>query len=459
MTDNRIPEQIHDSMAVIIPRRLKFTYGVGAFGTQFYNGVQMAATAWFWFDKLALDPIFYILIMLIFYNIWNALNDPIFGWISDRTRTKYGRRIPYIRFITPLWFISTILLFWPYLTLNQIGLAIWLIVILLIFDGCYTMVAGCYNALMPEFTTSTTERTKINLITQIFAIIGAGVAYVFPLILKNSIMAFFLFVIIGSTIALLVLVIPTFFIRERPIQEDVKPLGLTSALKYSIKNRAFMAFVGWNFMVQFTTSIVMANILFYAEYVLRSSQLESFILFGTFFLALLPGIALSLYLGKTKGVKFTVILNTCIIASGLFLLFLSTQYWMSTFSLAICGFGLAGPQIFAYVMIGEATDYDELKTKQRREAMFFGTNALLTKPAIGLAQGVLALTFMLTGFIQDSTPEAQPASAIFGIRMVIGLFPSIALFVSLIFLYLYPDRQEVKHMKYELGLLHAQRAG
>lgn len=449
--------EIADSMAVIVPLRTKLLYGMGAFGTQFFNGVQAAATAWFWFDKMALDPIYYILIMVIFYNIWNAINDPLFGWISDRTKSKRGRRLPYIRFLSPLWLICTVILFFPYLTLSEIGLAIWLTTALLLFDGCYTMVAGCYNSLMPELSTITTERTKISLFSQIFAIFGMAISFVFPMLLVDDVNAFFLFVIIGSIVAMLVLFIPSFFLRERKIAEDEKPLGLVSALKASIKNRAFISFVGWNFFIQFTTSIVIANLLFYSEYVLRTTTIQSFILFGALIITLIPGFIISMNLGKKKGIKFSMLLFTFIIALGLFLLFLSTTFWMSAISLGICGVSLAGPLVFANVMVAEATDYDELKTNQRREAMFFGTNALLTKPAIGFAQGILALTFMLTGFIQDSTPEAQPASAIFGIRMVMGLFPSIALFISLIFLYFYPNLKETEEMKRKLSELHLSK--
>jgi GPH family glycoside/pentoside/hexuronide:cation symporter len=457
MSEYSNSEGVKDSMAVAVPGRIKVLYGMGASGTQLFNGIQAAATAWFWLKIMNLDAGLYAIVMVVFYNIWNALNDPIFGWISDRTRSRWGRRIPYIRFFTPIWLFCTIFLFFPFLTLNQIGLAIWLCVFILLFDTCYTMVAGCYNSLMPELSTMTTERTRINQIAQLFAIIGVGASFIFPLLLKDNVIGFFIFVIVGSTIAMLVLFIPSFFIKERVISYKETPLGFISSLKYSIQNRAFMSFVGWNFMVQFTTSIVIANIIFYATYVLRTNDLGSFLLFGALIGTLLPGFIISSFIGKKLGVKRTVLLSTFIIATGLLVLFLSESYWMACVSLAIAGFGLAGVQVYAYVMVGEATDYDELKTHQRREAMFFGTNALFTKPAIGIAHGILAWTLASTGYNSELPPELQLPSAIFGIRMLMGLFPSIALYISLIFLYLYPNRKEVEEMKRQLAILHTQK--
>ncbi|MHA1267632.1 MAG: MFS transporter [Candidatus Helarchaeota archaeon] len=454
MTESFPSPSSNDAMAVIVPARTKVLYGMGLFGTQLYNGIQAAATAWFWLDVMLLDYGTYSLIMLVFYNIWNAVNDPIFGWISDRTKTRWGRRIPYIRFFTPIWLLSTIFLFFPFISLDQIGLGIWLTVFILLFDACYTFVAGCYNSLMPEFTTLTSERTKINLIAQLFAIIGVGISFIFPLLLANDVIGFFIFVIISGTIAMLVLVIPSFFYHERKIDYKTQPLGLWSALTNSVRNRPFMAFIGWNFMVQFTSSIVIANIIFYATNVLRAGDLEKYLLFGALFITLLPGFVVNNLLAKRRGVRFAVMISTFCMAIGLLLLFLSETFLFATASLTIAGFGLSGALMFANVMIAESTDYDELRTNQRREAMFFGTNALFTKPAIGLAHGILAWTLAVTGYLQGQGPEFQPATAIFGIRMIMGLFPSIALFISIIFLYFYPSLQETLKMKRKLAELH-----
>jgi len=444
----------NDSMAVKVPLRTKFLYGIGLYGTQMYNGIQAAATAWFWLDIMLLNSYYYSFIMLIIYNIWNALNDPIFGWLSDRTKSRSGRRIPWIRFFTPIWMVSTIFLFFPYLELDQIGLVVWFIIFIILFDGCYTIVAGCYNALMPELTTLTSERTNINIISQVFGMIGVGVSFIFPLSLKDNVYSFFIFVIIGSITALLVLFIPSFFIKERKINYEKKPLGLIKALLESIKNKPFMAFIGWNFMIQFTTSIIIANVIFYATNVLRASGTDSLLLFVALFGTVIPGFFIYPYISRKKGVKIAVMIGTIFIATGLLLLFFSTDYWFSLISLAIAGFGLGGGLIFANVMIGESADFDELKTHQRREAMFFGTNALFTKPAIGIAHAVLATTLNITGYIPGGDPLIQPASAIFGIRMIMGLFPSIALYISLIFLLFYPNLKKIYEMKRKLSLIH-----
>ncbi len=450
--DTQPSQMITDSMAVTVPGKTKIIYGMGAFGTQFFNGVQAAATYKFFFTLMKMDALSWTIIMLVIYNIWNAINDPIFGWISDRTKSKMGRRIPYIRFLTPIWLLTMVLLFVP-VQFDQMSMFIWLTVFILLFDGCYTMVAGCYNSLMPELSTSTDERTKVNFFTQIFAIIGVAISFIFPLVLLPEtlvsvaqLIPFFIFIIIGGVIALSVLFIPSFFLKEREIPKDKKPLGLIKAIKFSIKNKPFMSFIGWNFMVQFSSSIVILIAIDYSQNVLSATGFMSYLIFGALFISLIPGFLVNKYISQKKGIRYAVFLSTLTIASGLLLLFLAGQIaWLAIISLVIAGFGLSGGLMFANVMIGESSDFDELKTNQRREAMFFGTNALFTKPAIGVANTVAAWTVTLI------------ASPILAYSMIMGLFPSIALFLSLIFLVFYPNLEETQVMKGKLGKLHAQK--
>lgn len=96
-----------------VPLKRKFVFASGAFGTQIYNSMQAGSTAWFWLNIIGIDNIAYSIIMLVIFNLWNAINDPVFGWISDNTRTKWGRRVPYIRLFAPLWFICNLFLFYP----------------------------------------------------------------------------------------------------------------------------------------------------------------------------------------------------------------------------------------------------------------------------------------------------------------------------------------------------------
>lgn len=214
------------------------------------------------------------------------------------------------------------------------------------------------------------------------------------------------------------------------------------------------------------TSIIISNIIFYATFVLNTTGFEATLLLVIFIATTLPDFMIFTKGQSKYGIKMTVIVATVIMAVGFLGLVLTKEYWQTLIALGVAGIGTAATMIFPNVMIVEGSDYDELKTNRRREAMFFGTNALLTKPAIGLAQAVLSMMFLITAFVPDDTNlttgdvihHVQPASAILGIRFVMGLFPFLMLILLGLFsMHFYPTLQETKKMKQKLQDLHLKK--
>ncbi|MFX0009162.1 MAG: MFS transporter, partial [Candidatus Hermodarchaeota archaeon] len=106
-------------------------------------------------------------------------------------------------------------------------------------------------------------------------------------------------------------------------------------------------------------------------------------------------------------------------------------------------------------------DMDELNTGVRREGAYFGINALITKPAQSLSAVISGFIFMVTGYIQELAPgELQPVSAIFGIKLLIGLIPGIFIILGLISLWYYPIdgfSEEYKDLKARVKALHDKK--
>jgi len=180
----------------------------------------------------------------------------------------------------------------------------------------------------------------------------------------------------------------------------------------------------------------------------------------------LPGFIIFSRAQSKHGLKKVIFVATIIMAVGFLGLVFTMEYWQTLIALGVAGFGTAATMIFPNVMIVEGSDFDELKTNRRREAMFFGTNALLTKPAIGVAQAVLSMTLLITAFVPDDINpitgniihHMQSASAILGIRFVMGLFPFLMLILLGLFsLHFYPTLQEINEMKQKLQELHLKK--
>jgi GPH family glycoside/pentoside/hexuronide:cation symporter len=114
--------------------------------------------------------------------------------------------------------------------------------------------------------------------------------------------------------------------------------------------------------------------------------------------------------------------------------------------LFFAGFGLSGPLVLTNVLFAQVADEDETISGVRREAMFFGTNALITKPAQSLAIGLSAVLLQLSGFRTPGPGGAiildQPESAIFMMKIIVGFLPGLALLIGAIIYIWYPLKGE-----------------
>jgi GPH family glycoside/pentoside/hexuronide:cation symporter len=131
--------------------------------------------------------------------------------------------------------------------------------------------------------------------------------------------------------------------------------------------------------------------------------------------------------------------------------------------LAAAGFGLSGPQPLTNVLFGQVADEDEVRTGVRREGVFFGVNALITKPAQSIALALTPFILESTAFVTRDANQGQiflnqPASAVFGIKALVGLIPGMALLVGALLLYAYPLRGAyLEEVKRKMMSLHAEK--
>ena len=142
---------------VHLTRSYKFIWGLAALGTSLISGTFGALLPIFYQDYLGLAAR-WIGIASIVYAIWNALNDPLFGYITDSTRSKRGRRIPYMRFTAPFLALTFILVWLAPRGAGQPALFAWMLGTMLLYDTCYTIIGLVYSALLPEVTEADADR-------------------------------------------------------------------------------------------------------------------------------------------------------------------------------------------------------------------------------------------------------------------------------------------------------------
>ena len=443
----------------------KITWGIAALGTSLIAGVFGALLPIFYQDYLGLSAS-WIAIASAIYAVWNAINDPIFGYISDSTRSKHGRRIPYMRYTAP-FLAATFILVW--LAPQQAGdftLFLWMLISMVLYDGCYTMIGLVYSSLLPEVTESDTERNHLQISSSLFGLLGTLLGFIIPDLFRpkaGAIPSFFplqiAMVVVGVT-GMLLIMATTFKVKERLEFTQVdKPLKFKDQLKFTFTSKSFLVLVSQNFMSILVSSLVTGSIFYLADYVLK---MNTIILLAFVFIPLIGGVPITNLIRKKMGVVQAQQLLLVIAGVGLVALtFVPTA--LIPVCLLLVGFGLSGPQTLTNILFAQVADEDELRTGVRREGAFFGINALITKPAQSLAFAIPPFILEATHFV---TREAnnnvifldQPASAIFGIKVFIGLIPGIAMLLGAVILFWFPLRgARLEEVRSKVLELHAKK--
>ncbi|MFX1587083.1 MAG: MFS transporter [Promethearchaeota archaeon] len=426
-----------------LPLKSKIAYGSFGAGINLPSQIAFSAITFFYTAKLGLDVELAGIAWLIF-SFWNAINDPLFGFIEDKTKSeKYGRRIPYIRFGAPLYGIAFIICWIPFGSINsQTALFFNLIIVLFIFDTMFTIL-GLINYTLPaEMAINAKERANLLVYSSVITSISLLIAFILPLFLltgneaPNSPEIFIIVMIFVGIISASIIFISSYYLKENKYTQLEDTLPIIQGIKETFKNKPFMVFEVANFSFTIGQTILTTAIYFYVDYVLRlTGFLNTLPLILVFIMIFAFLIVFNKLIGRW-GVKKTFIF--ALIWTGLSFLLVFFIGW--TLNFAIIGFILIGIGISGYlltnqVVVADIVDYDEIRTGKRRETTYSGINALITKPAISIANWLFLVIIGGFGFVEKQA--VQDFRAQMGIMMGFAYIPSIFLILGALIMFLY----------------------
>lgn len=415
----------------------KVLYSLGSLGAALPGQVVGTYLYFFYTDVLKV-PAASLGAMWAAWSVWNAVNDPLLGYISDRTRSRWGRRIPYIALGSVPLGLTFFLLWAPPAALREsaVGSLPWYFLFTVCaYDFFFTMAVLNWTALFPEMFPRLEDRSAVSAMRQGWTLVGLGLG----MALGSTVAALLGWEGMGlafGVVTALALLASLWGAREDPRFGQAQALSLLPALRHTLGNLSFVTFALVSFSVQLALAVIQASVRFYTKYVLGLSPFGNTLVLASTFVVMAA--MLPLWVRRTNAVGPRRAMTEGVVLFGVTL---AGFWWAWDLPSALVAGGLVGIGVAAVlllldVLIADVIDEDHLHTGRRREGMYFGMHALVLR-LNGVAQAGI-LTAVLTRSGYDPSLAAQPASAILGFRLLMTAIPGAILLVTLLFLWLYP---------------------
>ncbi|WP_029267706.1 MULTISPECIES: MFS transporter [unclassified Microbacterium] len=419
-------DRVRDRRLDAAPSRSQaIAFGASGFPTQLMAQTFSAFVVYFYVSHLAV-PATWVAVAMIAHGILNAVLNPVVGTISDRLRTPWGRRIPWIGLgIVPL--VVAFALVWMPPELPVAGLITWFLVVVAVYDIAFVVVVLNISALFPEMFRTTEERARGNVPRQIFAIFGMVLGTAGAPALYSAIGWPGMALVLGAVC--LVLLVWSFFggmiERRLPDAESTassEAMRWADQLKYTFRNRAFVPYVLGSLFVQTSIAVILAAIPFYVRYSLHAPEGQGSLLLGAIFATAIPSIMLWSAVVRRTSPRTAVLWSVAVFGvSVLGYLAPSNVIGAALVGIAV-GVGVGGLLQLLEVMLAQIIDDDAVRTGHRREGAYFGVNGFVVRGSVVLQAIVAAVVLTASGF-DAALGDTQPDSVDGGIRLMLAVIP------------------------------------
>jgi glycoside/pentoside/hexuronide:cation symporter, GPH family len=420
--------------------RAKLLYGVGDVGNAVVNSAVQFFLMIFYTDAALIAPALAANALLV-GKIWDGINDPLFGWLSDRSSSRFGKRRVYMIFGALPLALSIMLLWFVPRGLADVSLFFWIAGTFILFDTLWTLTNVPYYALTAELTDDYDERASLTAFRMVLAvpayIVGAALTPVLVGLFAAKRTGYGVVGIIYGLLAAAALWISAAGIRERrAIAQSRAQTPPLRALVDTFKNRPFLQLIVAYLLANTAFALVKTLLAYFLIYQLDMQDQVPVVM-----LTLLVFVALFLFPWKwlsgrwNKGPAYALGLSIggLSVAATFFLPHEPTP-WVYLIAV-VAGIGFSAQWVFPWAMVPDVVEHDRLATGEHRGGMYYGVWGLATKISDGL--GIIATGWVLQGFGYVPNVE-QGARTLLGIRLFFGPVPLIFFVLALPLLLRYP---------------------
>lgn len=398
----------------------------------------------FYTDTMGMD-IAVVGLLLMAVRLFDAVTDPLIGFLSDNTKGPWGRRRPYIAVGAAGLSLSIFFLFNPP-ALEGAGMSLYFGIWIFTLFFFWTLVTIPYESLGPELTADYHERTALFSWRDGFLILGTLLAAAAPVIITavfehlgqpvSDSRQFAVMSVVFSPLVLGAALVCVFCIQEAAPQANAENLGWGAVLK----NRPFLILISGYAISAVGSSLPATLILYYVEHVLGAGNAEVFLLiyFLTGILFLPLWVKISKKTGKKQAWILSMLVNTGAF-SGVFFLGYGdeTAYGILVF---LSGIGFGASLALPSAIQADVIDVDQLETGQRREGRYMGLWSIAKKMSAALGTGIGLLMLGQTGYTPNA---AQTPDTVFMLRVLYALVPCLCNLAAIALICFYPITEQV----------------
>ncbi|MHA1688096.1 MAG: MFS transporter [Promethearchaeota archaeon] len=480
MKNNKIIEQ-----EIIHSKKIMCSYSMGQFFGQWINNTFGMFVFFYYETEIGLN-VGLAALAFILYSIWNAINDPLTGFLMEKFEMpwerKWGKHFPWVIIGAIPWAFSFALIFMIPPNLNptedQGFIFLWMLISICLYDTLLTLWDLAYYSMYPDKFRQLDERRTFAAIITFIGMSGLVASSVIPPLfikfgdpLSYRMMAwaitgiglvFFLFSIPGIREDKITII----RYRQRREQEklEVKKSFIQTA-KMVITDKRFMSKVIFFFGYQTAALMLQASAPYMVNFVIRMEASSITIFMGVMLLGAFLSIPIWMKLAKIKNDNRKMSLYAGWVMFFTFLpIFFANNFIFFLISMILFGTGLAGQWIIDPPTISDVFDDIAVRTGKRQEAVYFGYNAFFLKFGGIVQAAIFASVHILTGFPEGVssfseliTMSPTPELALLGIRLHSSIIPAlIVLIANLVFLKFYDITPELvaknKEQLKEIGL-------
>ncbi len=375
-------------------------------------------------------------------KLWDAVTDPMMGFVSDRTRSRWGRRRPYLLFGAVPLFLAMWLFFTNPGFKDPILLFVWATLALMLLNTAYTVVNIPYNSLTPELTDDYHERTSLNGYRFGFAVLGTilGAAAVQPIVgafATKSAGFSAMGAILGTVMAVTALI--TFLaVREKDHSNtEIPKEGFFETYLAVFHNKPYLIVLGTYALNLTGLNFLQGILVYYTKYIYGNEGLTTPAMILLLLVAMVC-IPVSVFVSRHIGKKRTYQVSFAVLATGTLAIYLLGHKLGPNFFLGMmvyAGVGIGFGYVAPWAMIPDTVEYDAIKTGKRKEGAFYGMWTFTSKVGQSLSIFLSGLILSSSGYVAEAVQSPLTRQAI---RLLIGPLPALVFIGAIVLIHFYP---------------------